>query len=181
MLGFNKKEDNMETSQNTEQQNIMPFYQAADELGKEMIDSSKTIEKIRMNLLGWVLIDGEFKKIGKKYMNEKGAAYIASLLDSHIGKEVFLTKITEEDKVRIIHDLWNTLIRLMVTNVSEWDLGKDIGNWKAIRAIVINQAYFALCRGVDGTEKVFFENTHQSKSVINQNTAQKQPSGGFFG
>ena len=181
MFGFGKKEETASSQQSSEQQNLTPFYQAGEELGKIMLDSEHTIEKIRMNLLGYISINGEYKQKGKPYMNEKGAGKIASLLDAHIGKEVFLTKIDEEDKVRIARDLWSTLIRLLVKNIDEWELSPDLGDWRAIRAIIINQAYFALCRGVEGIEKDFFRDTHQSKYVTNQSQTQRQPQGGFFG
>src|SRR5690349_14903311 len=180
MIGLGKKEEVAQTQQQSEQSNVMPFYQSGEELGKEMISSAEIIEKIRMSLLGFIVENGEYVPKGKKLMNDAGASTIAIILESHIGKEVYLTKITDEDKVRIMHDLWGTLIRLLITHKVAWELSDDQGEWRTIRKIVINQTYFALCRGVDGTEKGFFENTHQSKTVMNQTGLQRQPQGGFF-
>ena len=164
----------------TTQQNQIPFYQQGEELGKEMLNTGKLIEKIRLQLLGYVETADGWKKIGEALMNEKGASAIITMLHAHVGKEVFLTKITDYDKVRIVRDLWSTLIVLILKNREEWELSHDTGKWRIIREIVINQAYFALCRGVNGVEKGFFGDVYQNRTVQTSNN-QQQFKKGFLG
>lgn len=158
----------------SEQHNQIPMYQQAQELGQQMLNVSGLIENIRLQLLGYVDVgNGKYQQIGLKLMNEKGAGAIVTMLHSHVGQEVFLTKITDYDKVRILRDLWSTMIRLLINNRIAWDLGDDVGNWRIIRAIVVNQVYFALCRGVEGTEKRFFGDVYQNKTVLTQQNQQQ--------
>lgn len=168
-------------TQKVEQQNQIPFYQKSEELGKEMLNVERVLEKIRLQLLGYVeTSEGEYEQLGEKLVNQRGAAAIITMISSHIGKEVFLTKITDYDKVRITRDIWATLVMLIIKNRKEWALGDDIGKWKLIRGIVMNQIYFALCRGVEGVEKRFFADVYQEKQLVSQNS-QQQFKKGFFG
>lgn len=184
LFGFGGQQQAIPTgeTQKVESQNQIPFYQRTEELGKEMLNIDRLIYDVRLQLLGFVEVkDDEYKQIGEKLMNDKGAAAIVSVLRSHIGKEVFLSKISDYDKVRIIKDLWATLIMLIVKNRKEWDLSEDSGKWRIIREIVINQAYFALCRAVNGTEKGFFADVYQEKQIMAQNSQQQFKKSGWLG
>lgn len=165
---------------NQEQQSFQPVYQqlANEELGKMMLDSTDLVQRIRLQLLGYIETSpGEFKQIGEKFMNDKGAAAVVSILDGSVGKEIYLSKISDEDKVRITRMVWVSLIEAFIKNYEEWGMSSNTSKWNIIMSIVVNQVYVALCRAVDGTEKGFFADTHssQGRTVISQTAGQQQP------
>lgn len=160
----------------TEQSQATPFYshQSSHELGKLMLDSANFIQRIRLQLLGYIEVSpGEFEKLGEQFMNDKGAGAIATFLDSHAGKEVFLTKITDADVIRITKHIWSIMIGSILKNKREWAIKDDPNAWSMIVAIVVNQAYFALRRGENGTEKSFFADTTENRYMTVQNSAQQ--------
>lgn len=181
MFGFGgQPQQPIGETQRAEQSNQIPFYQTSEELGKEMINTSGFLDKVRLLLLGYVETEDGWKKIGEQLVNEKGAGAIINLLNSNVGKEVFLTKITDYDKVRIARDLWKIMIRAIIKNRIEWDMSVDSSKWKIVRCIVLNQTYYALCRGVEGTEKRFFGDVYQTKTIM-ANTSQQQYKKGWLG
>jgi hypothetical protein len=178
--------------QDVVQQEQVPYYHSIEgqELGKLMLDSSPQIKRVILRLMG--LVEKEpnvFEDTGEKLMNSKGAARIAMLLDSHVGKDVFLSKISEEDVVRIIRDIWIIIIREFIKNIQEWDMLTwkeakgcyviDTGGLSLARSVIINPIYLALKRAQDATEKGFFADTHQSKTISSGQTSQQYKKGFF--
>lgn len=165
--------------QNQEQQSFTPVYSQVgnEELGKMMLDSTNLVQRIRLQLLGYIETEpGEFKQIGQKFMNDKGAGAIVTILDGHIGKEIYLSKISDEAMVRIVKKLWQTLIGAFVKNWNEWEMSNNTTKWEMIMDTIMDQVYVALSRAVDGTEKGFFADTHssQGKTLISQVAGQQQ-------
>lgn len=166
---------------NVEQQQQIPLMQLqSQELGKDMIDAEKLNFKAYLSLLGKMEVDGTIIQFDEPYMNETGAARIYTILTTLNNKGTYLTKIEDNDVIRITRDLWLILLRTLIKNRTTWGLTSDISSWSTIRKIITDPIYFALRRGENAAEKKFFADTHQSKSVISQENTSKFNKG-FFG
>ena len=179
-LPWQKKEDESRERVESEQQQQIPFYAdpSTAELGKIMIDSTDFVNRTRYRLLGYIETDsGIFEPVGHKLMNPQGASWIITMLDSHIGKDVVLTKIDEDDVIRITKHIWRITNRAILSNKERWGMPNDPASWSLAVAIVVDNVYFALKRGENGEEKRFFAKTHESKIVSRQDVTQKQPRG----
>jgi len=178
---FGKKQDDTKESVESEQEQRIPFYSdpGTTELGKIMIDSSDFVNRTKFRLLGFVETNNGFEQIGHRLMNEKGASWVISMLDSHVGKDVFLSKIEDDDVIRITKFIWRTMNRAILRNKEMWEMPNDPSSWTLAILIVVNNVYFALRRAEGAEEKRFFAKTHESKIVSRQDVTQKQQRGFF--
>ena len=177
---FNQQQNPIGESSQVEQQNAIPFYQSSQELGKLMLETRDSNLEAYYSLLGLVEENGTLVKINEPLMNKKGAGHLLLLMHQLNNKDVFLTKIEDLDVVITIHRLWKNIIKLLIKNEHEWDLPNDRARWSIIREIIITPIMFALRRGEKGLEKEYFKSTHESKTLVNQNSQQNFKRG-FFG
>ena len=183
MFGLGKPQQPIGETVETEQQNVTPFYsdQSSAELGKIMIDSSDFVRRVKYQLMGFVeTSENNFEPIGFKLMNERGASWIATMVDVFVRKETYLTNIDDTDVIRITKDLWRIIDRAIIKNHANWEMSIDQSSMSLSRAIAISPIYFSLRRGENAEEKKFFAKTHESK-VISRQDARQQQSKSFWG
>jgi len=115
------------------------LYALPKEIIELLLDSSLTIEKIRHNLMGEVLMTktevdeqgNQFLKtiwepIGEKVMCDIGVRAIVNILDTYIGADSATSNLTSEEISRIMTKLDKTLSRVIYERRDEFEIKESM-------------------------------------------------------
>lgn len=127
-----------------------------------LLDASTSIDKIRHNLMGEVLVvkkivnpdDGtelytsEYKDIGSRCMNDVGVSNIVSYLDGYINSETTFTNLKENRINMIMKGVDKNITRLFYENKEAWAIDQSVMTAK--KDMICDLIYCALCKSQNG-------------------------------
>ena len=159
------------------QRMIQPsLYSLPKEMVELLLDATATIERVRHDLKGEVLVtkaeidkDGQtiytqsWDAIGEKSMNDKGVRAVVKVLNMYINPESVLTQLDEKEIYKIILGLNYNLNALFYARGKEFELNDNM------KGIVIDGVcdiiFFALKKSLNGK---FAESLLKSWSIEEQ-------------
>lgn len=153
------------------------LYSLPKEMIELLLDATATIERVRHDLKGEVLITkaeadketGEtvytqtWEQIGEKSMNDKGVRAVIKVLNMYINPESVLTQLNEDEIYKIIVNLDHNLNALFYARGKEFGLSNNMKS--IVKDGICDIVFFALKKSLHGK---FAESLLKSWSIDEQ-------------
>jgi len=153
------------------------LYSLPKEMIELLLDATATIERVRHDLKGEVLmtkaeVDKEtgetvytqsWEEIGEKSMNDVGVRSVIKILNMYINPESVLTQLTEKEIYKIILNLDYNINALFYARGKEFDLNDNMKS--IVKDGICDIVFFALKKSLHGK---FAESLLKSWSIDEQ-------------
>lgn len=162
-----------------------PIISMPEEILRLILDPSKTIENLRHQLRGEVLVwkqidDGKGKVIpitvwekhGMRQMNDRGIEYVVSKLESYISRNVVFTQLDEKEILRITKTIDKNITAVFAAKYQDFEMDK--AHLTDIKDDIVHQCFFAMKQSQN---KALMEALTQLVSITE--TKDTSPKSGF--
>lgn len=132
-----------------------PIISMPEEILRLILDPSKTIENLRHQLRGEVLVwkqidDGKgrmvpitvWEKHGMRQMNDRGIEYVVSKLESYISRNVVFTQLEEREILRITNTIDKNIGAVFAAKYQDFEIDK--AHLTDIKDDIVHQCFFAM-------------------------------------